>query len=119
MEPKVLKWNVEGVTIPYQIEMNGKWSTHRYHPDVYCEILRGDGTIKRVILEIKPENETKPPIPPKIMTAKSLENHEYRLKTYLKNLNKWKAAKEYCDKRSIEFFLLTQEYFKDKQIKIF
>jgi len=118
-EPRVLKWNVEGITIPYQMEEKGRWSTHSYHPDCYGEILGNDGVVRKVAIEIKPKNETEPPIMPKKITAKSLETHEYRLRTYLKNINKWKAAKEYCNKRGVEFFLLTEEYFKDKQIKLF
>ena len=96
---KVLKWNVEGITIPYQMEENGKWKTLRYHPDIYCEIQKGDGTTDKVVIEIKPHAETIPPVMSKNVTAKTLETHEYRLKMYLKNVNKWTAAKEYFEKR--------------------
>ncbi len=118
-EPRVLKWNVEGITIPYEIETKGKWETCRYHPDCYAEIQRLDGSIHKVVLEIKPETETHPPVMPKRVTAKSLENHEYRLKLFIRNLAKWDAAKKYCDKRGLEFHLLSEKYFEDHSVKIF
>lgn len=118
-EPRVLKWNVEGTTIIYEMMEDGKWKTMRYYPDAYCEIQNLDGSITKTILEIKPYAETIPPVYPKRVTAKSLENHEYRMKTYLKNLSKWKAAKDYCDKRGINFFVMTEKFFDNHQIKIF
>jgi len=97
-EPRVLKWNVEGITIPYEIQINEKWETHRYFPDCYAEIQKRDGTISKTAIEIKPYAETIQPVPPKKDTIKSLENYEYRMKMFLRNLAKWKAAKEYCNK---------------------
>ena len=118
-EPRVLKWNVEGTTIPYEMMENNKWKTMRYYPDAYCEIQRLDGSIRKTLLEIKPFAETQPPVYPKKVTAKSLENHEYRMKMFLKNLNKWKAAKIFCDKRGIDFHLMTEKFFDDHSVKIF
>ena len=118
-ESRVLKWNVEGVTIPYEIQENNKWTTNRYFPDAYAEIKKLDGTISKTVLEIKPYAETIPPVYPKRQTAKSLENHEYRMKMFLKNLAKWKTAKEYCNRRGIDFFVLTEKYFDDHSVKIF
>lgn len=118
-ENRVLKWNIEGLTIPYEMLENGRWTTMRYYPDCYAEIQSANGVVTKNVIEIKPYNETIAPVLPKRITAKSLENHEYRLKTYLKNINKWKAAKDFCDKRGINFFVLTEKYFDDKQIKIF
>jgi hypothetical protein len=119
-EPRVTKWNVEGITIPYEIQINEKWETHRYHPDCYAEIQSQDGTIKRSAIEIKPYNETIPPVAPKKDTLKALENYEYRMKLFLRNLSKWKAAKEYCNKRGIEFVVLTEKYFEENNLtKVF
>lgn len=118
-EPRVLKWNVEGTTIPYEMMDNGKWTTMRYHPDAYCEIQKLDGSISKTLLEIKPYAETIPPVYPKRVTAKSLENHEYRMKMYIKNLAKWKAAKAFCEKRGIDFFVMTEKFFDEHQVKVF
>lgn len=119
-DQNVQKWNVEGITIPYEIMENNHWTTNRYFPDCYAEIKKPDGSIRKVVLEIKPYAETQVPDQPKKNTLKALENYEYRMRMYIKNLNKWKAAKEYCDKRGFEFHLLTERYFKDNDlIKIF
>jgi hypothetical protein len=115
----ILKWNVEGTTIPYEMEENGNWKTHRYYPDIYCEIKKPNGTTTKALIEIKPSAELAPPIMPKKLTGKSLENHEYRLRTYLKNINKWTAAKDFCERRGIEFVLLTEKHFENTDIKIF
>lgn len=118
-EPRVLKWNVEGTTIPYEMEENGRWTTMRYHPDCYAEIQKLDGSVEKNLIEIKPYNETIPPLYPKRVTAKSLETHEYRMKMFLKNLAKWKAAKAFCDKRGINFFVMTEKFFDGHSVKIF
>lgn len=119
-ESRVLHWNVEGITIPYEIQINEKWETHRYFPDCYAEIQKIDGTISKTAIEIKPYTETIPPEPPKKDTLKALENYEYRMKMFLRNLAKWKAAKEYCNKRGIEFVVMTDKYFEENNlIKVF
>lgn len=118
-EPRVLHWNVEGMTIPYEINENGHWETRRYHPDCYAEIQKSDGNIRKVAIEIKPHAETEPPKMPKRITAKSLENHEYRMKLFLINFNKWKAAKEFCTRRGIEFFVMDETFFDGHSVKIF
>ena len=117
--PRVLHWNVEGITIPYEIMENEKWTTNRYYPDCYAEIQKLDGTIQYVAIEIKPYAETQPPVPPKRNTPKALENHEYRQKLFLKNLAKWKTAQDFLKKRGIEFFIMTEKFFDDKSVKLF
>ena len=77
---RVLKWSAEGVTIPYEINENGCWSTHRYFPDAYCEFQQSNGDTRKVVLEIKPWSEYRdlePPKEPKTKTAKSLKNYGY------------------------------------------
>ena len=119
-EPRVLKWNVEGITIPYTVKNeNDRWETLGYHPDAYAEIQQLNGDITKNVIEIKPYKETIPPDYPKKVTAKSLETHEYRLRLFLKNMNKWKAAKEFCDKRGLNFWLLTEKYFEKHEVKLF
>jgi hypothetical protein len=118
-DPRVLHWNVEGITIPYEIQIDGKWQTCRYHPDAYCEIQKLDGTVSKTAIEIKPYAETIPPEQPKKDTLKSLENYEYRMKLFLRNLAKWKTAKEFCNKRGIDFFVMTEKWFDGHSVKLF
>jgi hypothetical protein len=116
---RVLKWNCEGITITYEIMENNHYTTKRYYPDCYAKILNNDGSVNEYVIEIKPYSETIPPKEPKKFTIKANENYEYRLKTFQKNLLKWKYAKSFCDKRGINFVVLTEQYFKDKNIKLF
>lgn len=119
LNEKVLQWSSESITIPYEIQENGQWTTKRYFPDFYAKIKTSDGRIIEEVIEVKPYAETLPPKEPKRKTLKSYENYEYRLRMYLKNLAKWKTAKEYCEKRGLKFFLLTEKFFENTKIKLF
>lgn len=122
---RVLKWAAEGIAVPYEINENGNWSTHKYYPDAYCEFMMSDGNTRKVVLEIKPWNQYRnlePPKEPKTKTMTSLRNYEYALITFQKNIIKWQAAKKFCERRGIEFYIITQEFFKDKdnpKVKLF
>lgn len=116
---RVIKWNCEGITLTYEVLEGNTYTTKRYYPDCYIKLQNNDDTVVEYIVEIKPWAETQLPKEPKKFTIKANENYEYRLKTYQKNLLKWKSAKEYCDRRGIKFFILTEKYFDDKNIKLF
>lgn len=104
--PEVLKWGCEIIEIQYY-DIAGK--PHRYYPDFYAEMRTDDPNIyKRMVLEIKPMAETKPPEVPKNANTKALESFEYRVKTYQKNLYKWQRCKEFCVNRDLEFFIITE-----------
>ena len=113
----VIKWSSEGLYIPYQISNGiGQIETHRYYPDFYVETINiNDPEIhNRLLIEIKPKRETQQPKAPKKHTLKMLENHEYSLRMFKKNLHKWAYAKEWCDKRHITFKIITEDWLKDK-----
>lgn len=119
--PNIIKWGGEIVTIPYTKvspkkqewgETIMKESSHRYFPDCYYEILNKDGTITKVIAEIKPYSETFPPKLPKSANKKQLENFEYAMNMYNANLFKWEAAISYCKSRDLKFVIITEQYFK-------
>jgi hypothetical protein len=112
----VTKWNSEGVTIVYFDNVTN--GAHRYYPDFYYECInKQDPTIiDKVIVEIKPYSETIPPVPPKNETTKALTNYEYAMKQYMKNINKWKAASEWCNKRNYKFIIITEKHLKKSNI---
>ena len=62
-----------------------------------------DGKIKTVVMEVKPDKQTKPPVQ-KRRTKKYLEESA----TYLINQSKWKAALEFCKDHGWEFKILTE-----------
>jgi hypothetical protein len=113
----VKKWSGEGLQISYQITNDlGKIETHRYYPDFYLEMVRyGDNeAYDRLLVEIKPKKDCEFPVKPKNHTLKMLENYEYALRMYKKNLHKWAFTKEWCAKHNIKFLIITEEDLKKK-----
>lgn len=117
-EDKIKKWSCEHITIPYNVIHNERFVTKTYIPDFWI-LIEENGEEKQYVIEVKPHKDTEYPIEPKKKSIKSLQNYEWSLKNYAKNLSKWEAAENYCKKRSMEFFLLTEKYFENKQIKLF
>jgi len=78
----VAKYSPECLEIEYYFQ--GR--SHRYIPDILVEYTNG----KKQLWEIKPKSQTKLP----------------------KNLAKWEAANSYCQKRNIEFIVLTERGLK-------
>lgn len=113
----VIKWSSEGFFIPYQIPNDiGQVESHRYYPDFYVETINPNNpeTHNRLLIEIKPKRETEQPKTPKKQTLKMLENYEYSLRMFKKNLHKWAYAKEWCEKRNITFKIITEDWLKNK-----
>ncbi len=112
---KIINWGAEHLKIPYT---KTEWSSdkqeyvvtsHTYYPDFYYELQRSDGSISRVVAEVKPYSET---IEPKISakpTSKQLKNAEYAIKMYNKNLSKWTYMIEYCQRKGFEFIIITEK----------
>ena len=95
--PKVKAWSSEEVIIPYYYDVDKKY--HRYFPDI--KIVFEDKTI---LVEIKPDKETKPP-----EGQRKTKRYITEGLTYVKNMNKWKAAEEYCKDRNWEFQIWTED----------
>lgn len=104
MNSNILEWNSEEIVIPYVSPIDKRY--HRYFVDFWVKLREKTGEVKTYLFEIKPKKYTQPPNQnPKRKTKKWLqENYEYA-----KNQAKWKAAKEYCADRRIEFKILTEE----------
>lgn len=103
----VVRWSSEEVVIPYISPIDNR--RHRYFVDFYVEVVTNDGSIKKMLLEVKPAAQTKPPAPPKRKTKRYITE----VMTYGVNEAKWKAAKEYCIEKGWEFRIITEaELFK-------
>lgn len=116
MNEKVVKWSCESLEIPYQITNKiGQIENHRYYPDFYVEMTTGEkDKYDRLVVEIKPKSETEFPKPQQKQTLKMLENYEYALMTYKKNLHKWMFSKEWCEKRNLKYIIITEEDLKKR-----
>ncbi len=99
----ILEWGSEEMYVWYKSPVDNK--PHRYFPDFYIKARESNGQVKKYIIEVKPQRQTKPPAKPKRQTRGYLrEAYEYA-----KNQAKWKAANEWCLDRGFEFKVLTEK----------
>ena len=109
--PSVKSWSSEPFPINY-INLATK-KQHRYFVDFWAII--GD---KKILIEVKPSEETHPP--KKLMegkaNVKSIRNYNRACLTYIRNISKWKAASEFCKRNNLEFKIFTEKDFKSINI---
>lgn len=103
LNPNVLEWSSEKHIIPYYHPLEKRIA--RYYVDFYIKLQTPTG-IRKCIVEVKPERQTKPPVPSprKKMSTILYENVQYTI-----NQAKWEAAKQYAKNKGLEFLLLTEE----------
>ena len=94
----IVKWSSEEVVIPYLYEVDRKY--HRYFMDL--KIVYKNGTT--VLVEIKPDGQTRPP-----KGARRTKRYLTESLTYVKNMNKWRAAEEYAKDRGWHFVIWTEK----------
>ena len=104
----VLAWGSEhsGTVIPYVSPVDNR--VHSYYPDFLIRVRDKDGTVKNLLIEIKPFAETKPPKPPKTKTKKLNDSYRNALKTYSVNQAKWAAASSWCKLHAMDFLVFTE-----------
>ena len=91
--PSVKHWGSECIKIPYFYVKDGK--THSYYPDYFVEMQ--DGTC--MVIEIKPSSQTKKPI----------NENCWAYKEYVKNMCKWREAKQFCGNKGFKFNIFTEK----------
>lgn len=100
--PNILRWSSEPFAIPYLNPIDQR--IHNYLPDHWIEYRTKDGSIKRDIVEIKPEKELIVPS----ATGKRRQQYLYEALTFVRNKAKWQAAQVFCDKNNMSFRILTE-----------
>lgn len=103
LNENILEWGSEEFSIPYISPLDNR--VHRYFPDFIIKVKESNNKIKTYIIEVKPKKQTKPPQKKSRVTKSYL----YEMKTYAVNEAKWKAAKEFCEDRRIEFKIITED----------
>ena len=99
----ILEWGSEEIYMWYRSPIDNR--PHRYFPDFYIKVRESTGKIKKYIIEVKPQRQTKPPAKPKRQTKFYLrEAFEFA-----KNKAKWNAAKDWCDDQGYEFKIFTEK----------
>lgn len=99
---KILEWGSEEVFVWYKSPIDGK--AHRYFPDFYIKVQEANGSIKKYLIEIKPQKQTIPPTKPQRQTKRYISE----VYEYAKNQSKWEAAREWCADRGYEFKVITE-----------
>ena len=100
----ILRWSFETLKIPYLSPVDQK--IHNYIPDFIVEKKGKDGKIETLIVEIKPEKQTKKPkITPRKRKKTILEENL----VYEINKSKWESAITFCEKHSWKFVILTEK----------
>lgn len=118
LNTNVLKWSYEPFPIEYTFQVPDTapdwmkslvdYKVHRYYVDFYARIVDNDGRVKDYMLEIKPYNQTVIPKEPKRKTKKTLKQFYISMCEFIKNSNKWAAAREKFNKQGIDFQVLTE-----------
>jgi len=104
----VIRWSFETLKIPYVSPVDNQ--VHFYLPDFIVEKKNKTGIIETLVVEIKPFKQTQKPVQGKKKSKRSLINESV---TYSINTSKWEAAKQFCQKHSWKFIILTEKELFD------
>jgi len=103
LNENVIGYASEEIPIRYYDPTTKK--VRRYYPDMFVKIKQKNGSIKKLLIEIKPKKQTVEPKVPKRKTKSYL----YEQLTYIKNQSKWEAAREFCLDNGLEFKIMTED----------
>jgi len=98
----VIYWASEELVIPYVSPVDNK--VHRYFPDFIVKVLNKEGKETTMVLEVKPEKQTRPPSQ-KRKTKQFIQESI----TYIINEAKWKAAELFCLEHGWKFKIITEK----------
>jgi hypothetical protein len=100
--PNVIWWASEEIAIPYKSPIDQR--VHRYFPDFIVKLKQKNGKETTLILEVKPESQTKQPVR-KRKTQRFIQESV----TYAVNQEKWRAADLFCKEHGWQFKLITEK----------
>jgi hypothetical protein len=100
--PSVIWWASEEMFVKYVSPIDKR--VHRYFPDFVVRIKKKDGKEATMMLEVKPEKQTKPP-----KQSRKTRRMLAEVATYAINQEKWKAAELFCLEHGWQFKILTEK----------
>jgi hypothetical protein len=103
LNESIVSWGSEEFFIPYYNP--AKERVCRYFPDFIIKVKESSGQIKTYVVEVKPAKQTVPPQKKSRVT----KSYIHECTTYAVNQAKWKAAKEWCADRMLEFIVITEK----------
>lgn len=104
-QPAYISWNSEEIVIPYMSPVDNRM--HRYFVDFAMVVKTRSGTIKKYLVEVKPDAQTRMPVG----TRKTKALLEATM-TYSINNAKWEAADKWAKKNGMEFIIFTEKHLK-------
>lgn len=104
--PNVLTWGSESVVVPYVSPADGKM--HRYFVDLVATLKDvKNNCIRKLLIEVKPEKQTKPPVE---SIRKKRSTMLYEKYQYAVNTAKWEAARKWATERGYIFLILNEKH---------
>lgn len=123
--PSIIRWSSEPIRVPYydrvskldELRRQGldpnnpkNWVIKYYNTDYWIEVAQGDGTTKKMFVEIKPANKLKKPIPPgENAPLREVRRFNLLAKEYLINEAKFAALKAWAERSGAQFWVFTEE----------
>ena len=102
----VLEYSSEETIVRYRSPIDGK--LHRYFVDFKIKIKDKDNNVRTILIEVKPEAQTKPPV---VQNGKKPgKRYLTEIKTWGVNSAKWAAAREFCKNQGYEFEIITERH---------
>lgn len=108
LKEEVISYGSEEFWIPYVSPIDGK--VHRYFPDFIIKYKDKTGTIRNVVVEVKPGKDL---IEPEKNPKRKTKSWVYKVQTWAKNNAKWSAARKMCEQRNWEFRIFTEKELFD------
>jgi hypothetical protein len=99
----VLEWGSEIIVVPYRSPIDGRM--HRYFVDMFARIKTKDGKESVLLIEVKPEKQSRPPVKKSRVTRRYI----MEVKTWGVNQAKWEAASAYAEKRGWTFVVMGEK----------
>jgi hypothetical protein len=107
-EERIIAWSSEPLKIPYLDPVSGE--TKSYNPDFYVRLKTVEG-FQEFLVEVKPSRQLQVPNKPSgRITEKKMVSYNNAMKTYIVNLAKFKAARDYSHGRGWEFIVVTESF---------
>lgn len=102
----ITSWTSESIFIKY---FDPVTETHRkYYPDFLIQTANG----LTILIEVKPEQQLKPPVEPKRKNTKKYERYLKLQKVVQTNYAKFKAATKYCADKGWVFRIITEKFIQ-------
>ena len=89
-------WANEAFSINYVSRLDNR--IHEYFPDFIIENTNG----KKALVETKPYAQTVKP---------SMNDSLWAKESWIKNIDKWRAAKEWAKQHDMDFIIVTEKFF--------